>query len=142
LKKTAEIRRLLKLPADGDQIPIIYSPMREGDGELAVNSRSILQIMGAFSSYMDLPNADIKAHRAVPAFENSVLDKSPNKVRIFCGDKRPVDPYVAVHYHDHWFWIDDGDWRTKRALSAVMFFFTLADTGDDAKLPLVTIPAQ
>jgi hypothetical protein len=142
LKKSAEIRRLLKLPPDGQEIPIVYSPMREADGELAVNSRSILQIMAAFSSYMDLPDADIKAHRAVPAFENSALDKSPNKVRIHCGDKRPVDPYVVVRYHDHWFWIDDGDWRTKRALSAVMFFFTLADTGDDAKLPLVTIPAQ
>ena len=38
--------------------------------------------------------------------------------------------------------IDDRDWRTKRALTAVMFFFTLAETGDPGKLPLITIPAQ
>jgi hypothetical protein len=25
-----------------------------------------------------------------------------------------------VHYRDHWFWIDDSDWQTKRALTAVM----------------------
>jgi hypothetical protein len=31
---------------------------------------------------------------------------------------------------------------TKRALTAVMFFFTLADTGSPDKLPLITIPAQ
>ena len=31
---------------------------------------------------------------------------------------------------------------TKRVLVAVMFFFTLADTGSDTKLPLITIPAQ
>ena len=30
----------------------------------------------------------------------------------------------------------------KRALTAVMYFFTLADTGDSGRLPLITIPAQ
>ena len=39
-------------------------------------------------------------------------------------------------------WVDDRDWRTKRALTAVMFFFTLAETGSPEKLPLITIPAQ
>ena len=42
----------------------------------------------------------------------------------------------------HWFWIEEGDWLTKRALTAVMFFFTLAETGGNDKLPLITIPAQ
>ena len=41
---------------------------------------------------------------------------------------------VAVDRFD-WFWIDDGDWQTKRALTAVMFFFTLAETGAPEKLP-------
>ncbi len=40
------------------------------------------------------------------------------------------------------FWIDDRDWRSKRALTAIMFFLTLADTGSNDKLPLITIPAQ
>ena len=35
-----------------------------------------------------------------------------------------------------------GDRQTKRALTAVMFFFTLSDTGSPEKLPLITIPAQ
>ena len=47
-----------------------------------------------------------------------------------------------MHYHDYWFWVDEGDFQTKRALTAVMFFFTLADTGGSGKLPVVTIPAQ
>ncbi len=32
--------------------------------------------------------------------------------------------------------------QTKRAMTAIMFFFTLADTGGNEKLPLITIPAQ
>ena len=47
-----------------------------------------------------------------------------------------------MNYRGHWFWVADDDLRTKRALTAVMFFFTLAETGDPAKLPLITIPAQ
>jgi hypothetical protein len=38
---------------------------------------------------------------------------------------KPAGAFAAVHYRDHWFWIDQGDWPTKRALTAAIFFFTL-----------------
>ena len=53
-----------------------------------------------------------------------------------------MNAFAAVQYRGHWFWVDDGDWQTKRALTAVMFFFTLAETGENENLPLITIPAQ
>jgi hypothetical protein len=63
-------------------------------------------------------------------------------VRIHSGTDKPADSFVAVRYRDHWYWIEQGDWQTKRALAAVMFFFTLTDTGPAEQLPLITIPAQ
>ena len=140
--KTAEVRRLLKLAAAPEKFALTYSPMRGTDSELAVNSRSMLQIMAAFASYLDVPEEDLKAHRAVPAFENVAPESRQDAVRIHSGKEKPADVFVAVRYRDHWFWIDDGDWQTKRALTAVMFFFTLAETGSNDKLPLITIPAQ
>jgi hypothetical protein len=142
VEKTAEIRRLLKLPADQQKFVLTYSPVRGAENELTVNSRSMLQIMGAFASYTDVPEADLKEHRALPALENAVPESRQDVVRIHSGQKKPADAFAAVNYRGHWFWIDDGDLRTKRALTAVMFFFTLAETGDPAKLPLITIPAQ
>ena len=71
VEKSAEIRRLLKLPADQQRLVLTYSPMRGAENELAVNSRSMLQIMGAFASYLDVPEAHLKDHSAVPAFENA-----------------------------------------------------------------------
>ena len=142
VEKTAEIRRLLKLPADQQKFVLAYSPVRGAENELTVNSRSMLQIMGAFASYLDVPEADLKEHRAVPAFENAAPESRPGTVRIHSGREKPADAFAAVHYRGHWFWIDDGDWQTKRALTAVMFFFTLAETGSNEKLPLITIPAQ
>jgi hypothetical protein len=142
VEKAAEVRRLLKLPTEPQKFVLTYSPVRGAENELAVNSRSMLQIMAAFASYMDVPEADRKANRAMPAFENTAPENRRDTVRIHSGKDKPADAFVAVHYRGQWFWIDDGDWRTKRALTAVMFFFTLAETGGNERLPLITIPAQ
>lgn len=116
--------------------------MRGAQNELAVNSRSMLQIMTAFASYLDLPEAHLKDHSAVPTLEDSPSQDRRGQVRIHSGKNKPAAAFAAVHYRDHWFWIDDGDWRTKRALTAVVIFFTLAETAGNEKLPLITIPAQ
>ncbi len=142
VEKAAEVRRLLKLSPDTPKFALTYSPVRGTDNELAVNSRSMLQIMVAFASYTDVPEAHLKDHSATPAFENVAAEDRNDVVRIHSGKDKPESSFAAVRYRDHWFWIEDGDWQTKRALTAVMFFFTLADTGEAAKLPLVTIPAQ
>jgi len=142
LEKAAELRRLLKLPPEQQKYVLTYSPVRGAENELAVNSRSMLQIMAAFSGYMDVPEADLKAHRAIPGLESTAPETRRDAVRIRSGKDKPADAFAAVQYHGHWFWIEDTDWRTKRALTAVMFFFTLAETGSTERLPLITIPAQ
>jgi len=141
-EKSAEIRRLLNLPAGQQNFNLIYSPARGADNELAVNSRSMLQIMGAFSSYMDVPEEHLQEHRAIPGFEHVSPENRRDVVRIRSGKDEPTNAYAAVHYRDYWFWIDDGDLQTKRAMTAIMFFFTLSETGGNERLPLITIPAQ
>lgn len=142
-EKGTEIRRLLKLPTDPQYFKLTYSPMRGADDELAVNSRSMLQIMQTLASHLDVPEAHVKDHSAWPSIENaSGPESSQRNVRIFSGKDKPANAFAAVRYRDHWFWVDNGDFKTKRALTVVMFFFTLVETGGAEKLPLVTIPAQ
>lgn len=137
--KADEVRRLLHLPPDGERFVINYSPMRGGPGELAVNSRSMMQILIAFASYVDVPAEHLGDKRALPGFD----DATPRTgLRIRSSKQAPASSFCAVKYRDYWFWIADDDWQAKRALSAVMFFFTLADTGTADRLPLITIPAQ
>jgi hypothetical protein len=142
LEKMAEIRRLLKLPAEPQKFAITYSPVRGAENELTVNSRSMLQIMAAFSSYLDAPEEHLKDGSATPAFEDIAPGDRRSRVRIHSGKDKPAAAYAAVRYHDYWFWIDNGDWLTKRALMAIMFFFTISETGGNEQLPLITIPAQ
>jgi hypothetical protein len=139
LEKGAEVRRLFKLPPDQSRYVLTYSPMRGTEGELAVNSRSMLQIMTAFASYVDVPDAQ---GNDTGASEGSAPEHGPSNIQIHSGKEKPLNAYAAVHYRGHWFWVDDGDWKTKRAMTAFIFFFTLGETGDKQPLPLVTIPAQ
>jgi hypothetical protein len=139
--KGAEVRRLLRLKPDQQRFVLTYSPMRGSDDELTVNSRSMLQILQAFASYVDVPEQHLQAKLAAPAFEHAP-EAQRDIGRIRSGRERPEQAFVAVQYRGQWFWVDDADWLTKRALAAVMFFFTLADTGPQEQLPLVTIPAQ
>jgi hypothetical protein len=141
LDKLAEIRRLLKLPDSQQQYNLVYSPVAGEDNELGVGSRSMLQIMAAMASYTDVPESDLKDGRALASLSTNNVDNSA-PVRIKCSNDKPGDAFAAVHYRNHWFWVDDRDWRTKRAFTAVMFLFTMAETTGDEKLPLVTIPAQ
>jgi hypothetical protein len=142
VEKVAEVRRLLKLPPDQQRFNLVYAPARGAENELAVNSRSMLQIIGAFSSYLDVPEEHLKDHSAVPAFEHVTPETRQEVARIRSGKEKPETSFAAVNYRGYWFWIDDGDLRTKRALTAVMYFFTLAETGGNERLPLITIPAQ
>src|SRR6185437_6021023 len=49
VEKCKEIRRLLRLPPEGKKYALVYSPVPGAPGELAVKSRSMLQIMEAFA---------------------------------------------------------------------------------------------
>ncbi len=141
-KKEAEVRQLLKVPPDLQRLMIVYSPMPGAPGELAVNSRSMLQIMAAFASYTEVPEEDVNSRRALPAVNDDNPEIPKQKLRIHSGKVKPMAAFASVYYRNHWFWVDDDDLQTKRALTAVMFFFTLAETGKAQTLPLITIPAQ
>jgi hypothetical protein len=90
IEKGAEIRRLLKLPAEPKKFVLTYSPARGAEGELAVNSRSMLQIMQAFASRMDVPEAHLNDHSAWPSIESAPTAESRQQnVRIRSGKENP-----------------------------------------------------
>jgi hypothetical protein len=142
-EKAAEIRRLLRMSPDPEKFVLTYSPARGGENELAVSSRSMLQIMQAFASRLDVPEAHLKDYSAWPSPDNAPTAQGGEQtVRIFSAKQKPASAFAAVRYRDYWFWVDNGDLQTKRALTVVVFFFTLAETGNAERLPLITIPAQ
>jgi hypothetical protein len=62
-------------------------------------------------------------------------------IRIHSGPGRPADAYAAVEYRDHWFWIDDTDFLSKRVFTFLMIMLSLAETGLAPGAPLLTVSA-
>jgi hypothetical protein len=101
LAKAAEVRRLLRLGDGQQQFELTYSPMRGGDGELAVNSRSLLQILQAFASYVEVPEQHLREGRTARAFEN-VTEEQRSIGRIRSGPEKPDGAYAAIRYRGNW----------------------------------------
>jgi hypothetical protein len=140
--KSKELRELLSLPPEAQEFVLNYSPMRGDGNELTVHSRSMFQIMQAMASYIDVPQEHLDDRRALPGSNSEQTDSGRGRIVIHSGREKPADSFTAVEYREHWFWIDDTDWQTKRALGAIVFIFSLAETSGGDKLPLITIPAQ
>jgi hypothetical protein len=134
-----ELKRLLSLDSDQSRFLLVYSPIQTAPGELAVGSRSLIQMMIAMASFVDVPTEDVARRRTVEVPGLDAWAEPP--FHIHCSTSKPTDAFVAVTYRDRWFWVDDGDLASKRTLSALLFLFTLSETGVIERLPVLTIPA-
>jgi hypothetical protein len=139
--EAAELRRLLRLDAEAREIRLSYGALPADDHELAVLTRPVLQMMNVLSSHAEIPEEDLTAGRATPAWESAAAGvERRSKFRVRCSKGKPRDAFVAVPYRDHWFWVDDRDLASKRHFAFVMYLFTLADTGERGGQPVLTIP--
>jgi hypothetical protein len=139
----AELRRLLHLDPNATAFNLAYGATAANDKELAVQTRSIIQLMAILAADVEVPAEDLAEHAAAPGWE-SVPEGAHIKrlLKIHSSKTNPTHAFVAVPYQDHWFWIDRGDLSSKRVFTFMMMMFSLADTGDGQPMPLVTIPAH
>jgi len=143
LAEIKELRQLLRLDQDATEFNLVFGGMAGHDKELAVLTRSILQIMTTMAGQAEVPPEDVEQGRATPGLrQGDDATSFRSLVRIHSSKSKPTDAAVAVPYRGQWFWIDDRDLHSKRAFAFMLMLFTLADTGQKESLPLITIPAQ
>jgi len=137
-----KIRQILGLNPDLNQFKVIYGAMAKDDTEIAILSRSMLQILSELSSYIEIPEKHVQEKRA-PENLSITADIEAGVaplLHIYSASNYPKDAFVAVKYRDTWFWIDDKDYWTKRMFSFLMYLFSLAETGSPSQAPVLTIP--
>lgn len=138
-----ELRKLLRLDPEAGEVKLVFGGTAVDGKELAVQTRSMLHIMGTMASQVEVPPEHIAQGRAAPGFESANnVDERLRLIRIHGSKQKPSDSYVCVRYRDVWFWIDDRDLKSKRAFAFMMMLFSLAESGEKEPLPLITIPAQ
>ncbi len=143
LAQTRELRQLLRLDPEATEFELVFAGTPSHDKELAVLTRSLLQIMATMAAQVEVRAKDVEEQRATPGLPpDDERAQAHRLVRVHSSEEKPTEASVAVQYRGQWFWIDDRDLRSKRAFAFMLMLFTLSDTGQRENPPLITIPAQ
>jgi hypothetical protein len=139
----AEVRRLLHLNPTATEFELTSAPLPSSDTELAVQTRSISELLKIMAAQVEVPPEDVSRHKAFPGFETG--RDTPGVVRLIrirSSKQKPNEALVAVRYRNNWYWIADDDLTSKLAFIQLLELFTMIDTGNKQNQPIVTIPAH
>jgi hypothetical protein len=135
------VKSLLGLDPRRNQFVLTGEP-RHTLWEIAVQSRSMQDILSELAAGVDVPQEEVAEGRATPV---PALGGSPDTaplIHIYSGPAPPNDAYTAVRYRDRWFWIDDSDLQSKRDFMFLLVFYALSETRAIPQAPVVTISAS
>jgi hypothetical protein len=135
------IGRTLRLKPEAGEFHLTYGAIQREDTEIAVLSRSMIDILLELSAGIDAPAAHMAEGRTFKPIERGTSPHDRPLIKIRSGTARPQDAYVATHYREHWFWIDDRDFQSKIVFVFLNLLFSLSETGIVPQMPVITVPA-
>jgi hypothetical protein len=102
LADIAELRRLLDLNPNATEFQLTSAPLPSSDTEIAVQTRSIIELMKNMALQVEVPPEDVSRHRAAPGFETGrdVPGVVPI-IRIRSSKQKPNDAFIVVHLPQH-----------------------------------------
>ena len=125
-----------------DELRLVYGLVRRRPDEIALLTRSMQELMGELSAGIDVPERDLLDGRATQRTGSVAGTSDAGLVHIRSSDEQPLDAYAAVHYRNHWFWVDDRDLGSKRVFMFLMMFSSPVEIGTVPQAPILTIPAR
>ena len=131
-----EVRRLLGVPPGSRELEVVYGGAPTRPGEVAVLTRSVLQVLYELGAQIDVPEEDVRRGAA------TATETGERLVQVRQGERAPADAYASVRYRDRAFWVEAGDLRSKAAFTFAHIIQVLAESGQGQPTPIVTIPAQ
>jgi hypothetical protein len=137
------VRNTLGLKRGAQTFNLVFGAFPTSDTEIALQTRSMLEIVSNLASTIDVPEQHVEERRTIKTFREKLDDgtKLSPLIHVHTTSDEPDDAFVAVPYRDIWFWIDDRDLASKRMFSFLLFMFSLAETGHVPSAPVVTISA-
>ena len=133
-------KELLGLDAQAGQVSVAFGGIAQEKSEIAMLSRSILDIMLEMAYSVRVPEEDVLSGRAGESIYDSVEGSiTPRRIEIFSGEDVPDGTRIAVPYRGIWFWIDDTDMDSKHSLAFLLTLFSLSEGTASGSSPLLTI---
>jgi hypothetical protein len=134
--KRNRINELLRLDGSLDRYRVVYAPIHVGESALALQTRSIAQMLSALSGFVDIPSE--QSNQTSPGITVSAGMQRPFRVR--SGKEKPDQTYAAIKYNGYWYWIDNTDLVSKRVFILMLFLTTLTNRSESGRGPVLTIP--
>jgi hypothetical protein len=133
---------LLGVSPDSSELEVVFGRRASGGNEIAILTRSMLELMLELGFYVELPPEHIADGSTLAGRgQHAGLPEDP-PLRIHSGRTAPASSYTSVRYQDHWFWIDDKDIVSKSTFTFLLILFSLAETGQPSAAPVVTVPSR
>jgi len=132
------VGELLKLDPEASEYSLVFGGTQADSGQVAMMTRSMLEMIGEISTFIDVPEQHVAQGR-LPAIAEPLEGRMP--MHIHSGRSRPGDAYAAIEYRGYWYWIEDTDYRSKRLFTFMMIMLSLAETGSTPGSPLFTVSA-
>jgi len=143
LKELEAVGRILGIDPDAEEFDVVYGSVASGGREIAIETRSILQIIAEIGSQIDISQKDLDEGRTYRVSgDETGVDDYGKLIHIHSGTERPKSAYTSIAYRGQWFWIDDRDVPSKRTFAFVMLLFSLTETGGQGNAPIVTVPTN
>ncbi len=136
------IRELLNLSDDISEFKIAYGLTPKDKHEVAIISRSMLELLLQLGFGIDLPPSDVADGRVLKGHGKPGMRQPNALLFIHSGLKSPEDAFVSAQYKKNYFWIEDTDLPSKRMFTFMMILFSLAETGQTFTGPIVTVPSR
>jgi hypothetical protein len=140
---TSGVRKMLGLNLEAQEFNLVFGTIQKDDTELALVTRSMLEILLEASAGVEVPAGDLQEGRATKPVEINDAGEGVRRflihVRSSPGKPGAHDAFSAVRYRGNWFWLDDRDLSSKRGLGFLMTLFTLAESGTTVNPPVLTI---
>jgi hypothetical protein len=137
------VRKTLGLNPAEDEFKVVYGSIAKDDKEIAILSRSILEIIIDLASCIEVPVVHVEEKQVNPTMPEEMVQNVPVPplIKIHSSSDKPEDAFIAVSYQDYWFWINKRDLRSKSLFSFLMMIFSLTETGSKEGAPIITVPA-
>jgi hypothetical protein len=133
------IRETLGLDPEATEFSLVFGSVNASGTEIALLTRSVMEVMQELCIDIQVPPEHEKDGRAAPPLPPELQKQAQFKV--LSGASRPseADCFAMVRYKGFWFWIDDRDFGSKRAMNFLLVLTALAETGTGIAPPAVTI---
>jgi len=138
----AEMRQLIGL-TDGNRFRITDRVTNLKDDEISIQTRSVMAMMEFMARGVEVPPEHLKDGWVVDYGLQSSEGQAARKLIPFkmrSSKDRPENAFAAVRFRDHWYYIDEADIISKRALGLIIVLFRLQAPTPSGAAPILTLP--